>query len=232
MPGRAKLGASLFALLIVLPLCVAQSTKPIDPPPEDVPEARFGTTVVLSTGLQGRIFYISRYSKKLPNLDKKKPVGTIYTTGLNIPHRQFTEGFPGITNRNEWFALDYTGRFWIDKPGKYRFALESDDGSKLYVDGKEVIDNDGLHPVQRVESEVDLAGGLHALRLSYFQGPRFELSLIFTVARPGETNFHVFNSNDFKPPSDPAEWKYGHPDDLKNLPDLIPAKKRRRASQP
>ena len=94
MLSRRHLCAILLAL--ALPLGAAQDSKPIDLPPEEVPEARFGTTVVLSTGLQGRIFYISRYSKKLPNLDKKKPVGTIYTTGLNIPHRQFTEGFPGI----------------------------------------------------------------------------------------------------------------------------------------
>src|SRR5947209_2310497 len=123
-------------MLLVLGLmalaCFGQTTAPTEPPAADEAlEAHFGTTVVLSTGLQGRIFYISRYSKKLPNLDKKKPVGTIYTPGLNIPRRQFSEGFPGITDRTEWFALDYTGRFWIANPGKYRFALESDDGSKL-----------------------------------------------------------------------------------------------------
>jgi hypothetical protein len=223
--SRPSFAATVLALSLSLPICSQTSG-------EDVVEARFGTTVVLSTGLQGRIFYISRYSKKLPNLDKKKPVGTIYTPGLNIPPRQFTEGFPGITNRNEWFALDYTGRFWIDKPGKYHFAIESDDGSKLYIDDKEVIDNDGLHPPQRKQAEIDLAGGIHSLRLSYFQGPRFEIALILSVEAPGDTGYRIFSTNEFKPPSDPADWKFGKPDDLKNLPDLTPARKRKRLQQP
>jgi hypothetical protein len=217
---------SLLLSLLFPILCGAQA--PASPPSEEVVEARFGTTVVLATGLQGRIFYISHYAKKLPNLDKKKPVGTIYTNGLNIPRRQFTEGFPGITNRLEWFALSYTGRFYVEKPGKYRFALESDDGSKLWIDDKEVVDNDGLHPPQRVEGAVELTGGVHSMKLDYFQGPRFELSLILSVEGPGEGKFRIFNSNEFRPPSDPAEWKYGHPDDLKNLPDLVPDRKKKK----
>jgi hypothetical protein len=223
---------SLIALLLLPAWCVAQ--PPANPPPtqSDAPpdasdpgEARFGTTVVISSGLQGQIFFISKFAKKLPNLDKKKAVGTIYTTGLNISHRQFTEGFPGVTNRFEWFAIDYNGRFYIANPGNYRFALESDDGSLLYIDGKEVIDNDGLHTALRKEAAVDLAGGIHTLRLSYFQGPRYELSLILSIAGPGDAKFRIFNTNEFKPPNNPEDWKFGNPDDLKNLPDLDPRDK-------
>jgi hypothetical protein len=36
-----------------------------------------------------------------------KPVGTIHTSSLNIPPRIFTDGFPGVTDRFEWFAIDY-----------------------------------------------------------------------------------------------------------------------------
>ncbi len=44
-------------------------------------------------------------------------------------------GFPGLTDRFEWFAMDYSGKFWIDRTGLYRFRLVSDDGAMLYVDG-------------------------------------------------------------------------------------------------
>jgi hypothetical protein len=63
--------------------------------------------------------------------------------------RDFTEGFPGVTKRFEWFAIDYTGRIWIARPGVYQFELMSDDGSKLYID--DVIDNDWLHSEQRLD---------------------------------------------------------------------------------
>src|SRR5260370_27974768 len=41
--------------------------------------------------------------------------------------QDFLIGFPGITRRFEWFAVDYSGKFWIETPGLYRFRLVSDD---------------------------------------------------------------------------------------------------------
>src|SRR5271155_5748912 len=77
----------------------------------------FGITVVIPSALQGRIYNIKHNTKKLPNFRKMKPVGTIYTTSLNIPPQDFRQGFPGVTTRFEWFAIDYNGRFWVEKDG-------------------------------------------------------------------------------------------------------------------
>ena len=79
----------------------------------------FGTTVVVPGGLEGVVYHISKRSKVIPDLRKIKPQGKIYVSALNIPLRDFTEGFPGVTKREEWFAIDYTGRFWIQNPGLY-----------------------------------------------------------------------------------------------------------------
>jgi len=182
-------------------------------------EAHFGTTVVIPSGLKGLIYLLQPGTLWLPKFEKLEPVGTIYTNGLNIPTRDFTEGFPGVTNRFEWFAIDYTGRFYVQNPGKYRFALVSDDGSKLYIDGLVVVDNDGVHTPLREEGTVKLAGGIHSIRLSYFQGPRTALALMLGVLGPGENQFRFFNTNEFKPPANPEDWKYGSPDDLKAAPE-------------
>lgn len=173
----------------------------------------FGITVVDSSGLRGQIYLIREGSLRLPNFKKLKPVGSIYTSSLNIPPRSFTEGFPGVTDRFEWFAIDYTGRFWIERPGKYHFALLSDDGSKLYIDNKTVIDNDGVHAPRVVFGTVKLSGGIHNIRVSYFQGPRTQLALMLGVAEAGE-EYRIFSTRQFRPPKDPAEWKYGKPSDL------------------
>ena len=79
--------------------------------------ATFGTTTVIPAGLRGLVYHIRRGSDRLPNFSKLKPVGSIYVSSLNIPPQHFKQGFPGVTKRNEWFAIDYEGRFWIDKPG-------------------------------------------------------------------------------------------------------------------
>jgi hypothetical protein len=174
---------------------------------QDEPLATFGTTVVIPSGLHGLVYHIKHDSGGLPNFAKLKPVGSIYTSSLNIPPQDFKAGFPGVTKRFEWFAIDYTGRFWIQKPGVYRFALISDDGSRLEIDGQEAIDNDGIHSATRRESMVKLAGGIHQIRVSFFQGPRFEVALILAIAPPGE-RFRIFSTDEFKPPANPDDWTF------------------------
>jgi hypothetical protein len=168
---------------------------------EEGGEFRFGTTVVIPTGLEGKVYHISGSSKRLPaNLEKKKPAGSIYTTSLNIPTQDFRAGFPGVTKKTEWFAIDYTGKFWVQTPGKYKFFLTSDDGSKLYIDGQVVIDNDGLHATLARDAVIELTPGTHQIRVSYFQGPGFEIALILEIETPYLPR-RVFNTDDYKPQS-------------------------------
>ncbi len=189
-------GTMLAVCLCVLP---AQAQEPI---------AVFGTTVVIPSGLEGLIYHIRHNTTHLPNFSKLKPVGApIYTTELNIPEQSFNQGFPGVTKRFEWFAIDYRGKFWISNPGVYTFLLTSDDGSKLYIDDTLVVDNDGQHPVERKSSSVSLSGGIHHLRVSYFQGPRFFVALQLQVAGPGE-KLRNFSTDEFKPPSNPETWAF------------------------
>ncbi len=169
------------------------------------PVYTFGTTVDSNSGFRGTIYYLEAGARKLPDFSTLDPVGTIYTKYLCVPPRAFDEGFPGVTDRFEWFAIDYWGRFWIANPGRYRFALQSDDGSILYVDGKKVILNDHQHPPMEKFGKVTLKTGPHDIRVSYYQGPRFHVALVLRVAGPGDHEFHVFHTDEFKPPAG-AGW--------------------------
>jgi hypothetical protein len=157
-------------------------------------------------------------STRLPKFDRLQPIGTIYTTGLNVPSREFREGFPGVTGRFEWFAIDYSARFWIEKPGKYSFELLSDDGSALYIDERRVVDNDCMHAPRSAQGSISLQGGIHDMHVGYFQGPRWHVALILSVKPPGE-QWRVFNTDDFRPPPNPADWKYENPANLDSTED-------------
>ena len=50
----------------------------------------------------------------------------------------------------------------------YRFALLSDDGSRLAVAGSVVVDNDGLHGAEERTGVIPLAAGWHPLSVEYF----------------------------------------------------------------
>jgi hypothetical protein len=207
--GVQRFVRTVLALAAVV--AAAQDSEPL---------ARFGTTVVIPTGLEGRIYHLRHWSKTLPNFSKLRPVGTIYTSSLNIPTQDFDHGFPGVTTRAEWFAIDYRGRFWVEKPGRYEFSLLSDDGSKLYIDGQEAINNDGWHPPEEKRAHVDLTAGIHRIRVSYFQGPKFQVALLLKIAGAGESE-RVFSTEEFKPPADPANWR-----DEPEPPSSDPAKRK------
>jgi WD40 repeat protein len=78
-------------------------------------------------------------------------------------------GSPDPVLPSDCFSARWTG--WLKAPaaGRYRFRLESDDGARLWLDGRLLIDRwqegAGWH-----EADVDLSGRPHAVRIEYFQG--------------------------------------------------------------
>lgn len=177
--------------------------------PQEPPTVTFGTTVAISSGLQGDLYMLEPGTQELPSFKRKNSIGTIYTTSLQLWPRLFDQGFPGITDRFEWFAIDYNGRFWMERPGVYKFRLLSDDGSKLFIDGKMLIDNDGLHEPTTVEGQAEFTRGVHQIRVQYFQGPRIRVALVLSILGPGEEEWKIFDTNQFQPPPDPREWVDG-----------------------
>lgn len=179
-------------MLVALAIALAAGAQDI---------ARFGTTVAIPDGFRGQIYFLRDGANQLPNFRKLKPKGTIYTTSINVPPQQFDQGFPGVSKRFEWFAIDYTARFWVRSPGVHRFILTSDDGSRLWIDDRLVVDNDGVHPAQDRYGDIDLSSGLHRIEVGYFQGPRFGVALVLRVMPPGE-RWRIFQVDEFKPPAD------------------------------
>ncbi len=148
-------------------------------------ENPFGSATSDSISLKGDIYYLLEGASSLPGFSGLTPVGSIYTKVLDIPTRSFTSGFPGVTDRFEWFAIRYTGVFNVDTVGDYAFRLVSDDGSRLFIDGKMIIDNDGVHPTQSASGNAYLASGQHSIEVDYFQGPREEIALQLFWTPPG-----------------------------------------------
>ena len=98
--------------------------------------------------------------KKLPDFTRLKPTakGTVYKFGLKkiiLPKMNF--------------ALQQKSFLQIGKDGKYTFYISSNDGSKLYIDDKLVVDNDGEHGAKELSGSLSLNKGRHKIRAEYFQ---------------------------------------------------------------
>jgi hypothetical protein len=159
----------------------------------------FGNNNWIQNALTGDIYFLQEGTSQLPDFSSLTSVGKIYTKTLNIPERPFDSGFPNVTSRFEWFAIRYTGEIRIrqSQEGKYTFRLTSDDGSRLIIDNKVVINNDGQHPTTAVEGSIVLMEGIHQVTIDYFQGPRLHVALIFEVQPPRAWLFTLFNKDDY-----------------------------------
>jgi hypothetical protein len=78
----------------------------------------------------------------------------------------------------------FEGDFEIERPGDYTFYLKSDDGSKLYVDDRLVVDNDGDHSLLELQGAAKLTAGKHRLRIEFFEAGA-EAILELGVEGPG-----------------------------------------------
>lgn len=87
------------------------------------------------------------------------------------------------------FGCVFEGYLKIEKDGYYGFAINSSDGSKFFINGREIINNDGLHGSDWYKSYVvPLQTGFYPVRIEYFQneGDR-HLNLIYISPITNET---------------------------------------------
>jgi len=96
----------------------------------------------------------------------KKP--TVKRVDPQIAFESTQEAWPG-TELVDHFYARWTGKLSIPKDGNYTFFLESDDGSRLFIDGKQVVDNGGLHAMEEKSGDIQLKAGDHELKVEFFE---------------------------------------------------------------
>ncbi|MCC7466297.1 MAG: DUF1080 domain-containing protein [Saprospiraceae bacterium] len=94
------------------------------------------------------------------------------------------------------FYLQATGYLFLEKDDNVVFQLTSDDGSRLWVDGRMLIDHDGPHGMEPREAEIALRAGYHPIRLDYFQGGG-GCGIVLKWARFGAPGFKVIGEGRF-----------------------------------
>ncbi|MFN0020513.1 MAG: DUF1553 domain-containing protein [Pirellulaceae bacterium] len=76
-----------------------------------------------------------------------------------------------LASREFSFGFVFAGTLKVPKDGEYTFYLDSDDGSRLTIDGKMVLEYDGIHGEGNEQSaKLKLKQGRVPIRVDYFQG--------------------------------------------------------------
>ncbi len=107
------------------------------------------------------IYYLDNLSF-MPELTNKKPdlTGSCYEIT--------TDEINTLVKSNT--AIRFTTQVKIGQEDTFSFYIRSDDGSKLLIDNKLVIDNDGDHGVREKSGNIHLEKGKHKLEVLWFNG--------------------------------------------------------------
>ncbi|MHB8054424.1 MAG: alpha-L-fucosidase [Candidatus Aminicenantales bacterium] len=112
----------------------------------------------------------------LPQFDKMSPVATGLTEQIDLDPQK----------RHERYALEFNGFIRAPKTGLFTFFLRSDDGSRLWIDGVLVVDNDGSHGDAERSGPIALEDGYHTLKVQYFNKIGGEVLKVFWTV-PGRS---------------------------------------------
>ena len=128
-------------------------------------------------GITGNVYRLERNTRRLPDFSTMDPVARVVISTPDIPERAFSRGFPGVPDLFEWFGIRFRTRLILPEDCDCEFKLVSDDGAILRIDGRVVVDNDGIHPTRAEQGAIWLGEGSHTLELDYYQGPRYHIAL-------------------------------------------------------
>ncbi len=111
-------------------------------------------------GIQVDFFKQNPRNADAATFAKMKPTasGIVPEIVMNVPQKTTSDGF----------GLQFTGNVLVPKSGKYTFFTSSDDGSRLYIGKKLVVNNDGLHGMVEKNGTIELAAGPHPILVTYF----------------------------------------------------------------
>ena len=142
----------------------AQLYAKVEPLISDLPthlQAESGGSGLLQQGIAVEYFDKSPGNVAMETLDKLKPadVGVVPDVSKDIPQRK----------KNDDYGLRFSGTVQVKTKGSYQFRVESDDGSRVYLDDELIINNDGQHGMTEKRSkEISLNPGPHSYVLTYF----------------------------------------------------------------
>jgi hypothetical protein len=161
----AVLAAILFTTSAVRGLDSADTNRSKGnlPAPGDL----VATNKTTKPGLRAEYFRTEEGLEDFPVLAAdKKPDLTRVDATINFSSTQ--EDWPG-TMYKDFFYVRWTGKIRIPADGKYTFSLISDDGSRLFIDGKQIIDNGGAHAMEEISRDAQLTAGDHVIKIEFFE---------------------------------------------------------------
>ena len=119
----------------------------------------YGTDTLSTNNIKYQYFEVPMPITSTPHFDTLFPKVTDYTKKIDVNQ---------LSQRRDGVVFKFTGNLNVPISGDYLFDLLSDDGSALFIDQKQIINNDGKHDFESKKGLVNLKRGAHAFQINYF----------------------------------------------------------------
>ena len=131
----------------------------------DVNEAP--TDIVSKSGFSAKYFDVDTSLRSVSDIDWNGNA----TATENISEIDYENGSSSFweDGSRDTFGVQVVGDINVKTGGSYTFDLSADDGAVLFIDGQEVVNNDGLHAYNTRSTTVDLDPGEHSIEVRYFE---------------------------------------------------------------
>lgn len=108
---------------------------------------------------------------------------------------------PGPGVQREYFSVRWTGKLYAPVPGRYRFRATVDDGVRVWVNGRKVIDEWRKQDDSNFTGEIPLNGRqLYDLRIEYYNDWKGSvISVFWELPNPNKLAFSGFVPNQVIP---------------------------------
>jgi hypothetical protein len=129
----------------------AETSTPVAENPEPA------AATELQAGLK-YAYYEGAWSS-MPNFQQLQPQTEGLADDINL----------SVANRQDQFALRFSGLFNVPQSGKYTFFLNANEGSALYLDDQLILEKGTNSDKREVSVSLQLEQGLHPIQLNYYE---------------------------------------------------------------
>ena len=124
--------------------------------------------VGMQPGFLGQFYFTGHRMEDMPNTATTIPDVTYIAPKIDLTTKEDFESIdPDMTP--DYLAAVWTGLIAVETPGPYDFFVTSAEGSRLFIDGSQAVDNGGLHGSNEAKGTVSLGRGYHMLRAEFFK---------------------------------------------------------------
>ncbi len=179
-------------------------TRPLAGPVSAAPPGGKGTFSV-------NVYKLPDNIKALPDFSAFRPQATLTADAIDVQPGKSEVALVGLPQDTDGMGLRFVGIFLVAGEGIFRWKLQSKDGSRMHIDDKTLIENDGIHDVSSKTAYIHLAEGVHTIIVDSFNSKGSPVLKLLVKPPVGEE--HLFSISKglagWKQPDKPYDVLWG-----------------------